>query len=87
MTELMKQKQYSPLSIAEMAISLYAANAGYLDDVDVDKVVGFESGLHASFRDNHEALMNQINDSGDYTDKIEAGLKQAVEEFKQTGTF
>ena len=86
-TELMKQKQYSPLSIAEMAISLYAANAGYLDDVDVDKVVDFESGLHASFRDNHETLMNQINDSGDYTDKIEAGLKQAVEEFKQTGTF
>jgi len=86
-TELMKQKQYSPLSIAETAISLYAANAGYLDDVDVDKVVDFESGLHASFRDNHETLMNQINDSGDYTDKIEAGLKQAVEEFKQTGTF
>ena len=86
-TELMKQKQYSPLSIAETAISLYAANAGYLDDVDVDKVVDFESGLHASFRDNHETLMNQINDSGDYTDKIEAGLKKAVEEFKQTGTF
>ena len=86
-TDLMKQKQYSPLSIAETAISLYAANAGYLDDVDVDKVVDFESGLHASFRDNHETLMNQINDSGDYTDKIEAGLKQAVEEFKQTGTF
>ena len=86
-TELMKQKQYWPLSIAETAISLYAANAGYLDDVDVDKVVDFESGLHASFRDNHETLMNQINDSGDYTDKIEAGLKQAVEEFKQTGTF
>jgi len=86
-TELMKQKQYSPLSIAETAISLYAANAGYLDDVDVDKVVDFESGLHASFRDNHETLMNQINDSGEYTDKIEAGLKQAVEEFKQTGTF
>jgi len=86
-TELMKQKQYSPLSIAETAISLYAANAGYLDDVDVDKVVDFESGLHASFRDNHETLMNQINDSGDYTDKIEAGLKQAVEEFKHTGTF
>ena len=86
-TELMKQKQYSPLSIAETAISLYAANAGYLDDVDVDKVVDFESGLHASFRDNHETLMNQINDSGEYTDKIEADLKQAVEEFKQTGTF
>ena len=86
-TELMKQKQYSPLSIAETAISLYAANAGYLDDVGVDKVVDFESGLHASFRDKHETIMNQINDSGDYTDKIEAGLKQAVEEFKQTGTF
>ena len=79
-TELMKQKQYSPLSIAEMAVSLYAANEGYLDDVDAEKVVDFEAGLLASFRDN-------INASGDYSEKIEAGLKKAVEEFKETGTY
>ena len=85
--ELMKQKQYSPLSVAEMAISLYAANEGYLDDVDAEKVVDFEAGLLASFRDNHQKLIDKINNSGDYNEKIEAGLKKAVEEFKETGTF
>src|SRR5690606_11696521 len=49
-TELMKQKQYSPLSVAEMALSLYAVNSGYLDDVPADKVVPFEAGLHAYAR-------------------------------------
>ena len=86
-TELMKQKQYSPLSVAEMAISLYAANEGYLDDVDAEKVVDFEVGLLASFRDNHQKLIDKINTSGDYGEKIEAGLKKAVEEFKETGTY
>ena len=86
-TELMKQKQYSPLSIAEMAVSLYAANEGYLDDVDAEKVVDFEAGLLASFRDNHQKLIDNINTSGDYSEKIEAGLKKAVEEFKETGTY
>jgi len=86
-TELMKQKQYSPLSIAEMAVSLYAANEGYLDDVDAEKVVDFEAGLLASFRDNHQKLIDNINASGDYSEKIEAGLKKAVEEFKETGTY
>ena len=86
-TELMKQKQYSPLSVAEMAVSLYAANEGYLDDVDAEKVVDFEAGLLASFRDNHQKLIDNINASGDYSEKIEAGLKKAVEEFKETGTY
>jgi len=86
-TELMKQKQYSPLSVAEMAISLYAANEGYLDDIDAEKVVDFETGLLASFRDNHQKLIDKINNSGDYNEKIEAGLKKAVEEFKETGAF
>ena len=86
-TELMKQKQYSPLSVAEMAISLYAANEGYLDDIDAEKVVDFETGLLASFRDSHQKLIDKINNSGDYNEKIEAGLKKAVEEFKETGAF
>ena len=86
-TELMKQKQYSPLSVAEMAISLYAANEDYLEDIDAEKVVDFETGLLASFRDNHQKLIDKINNSGDYNEKIEAGLKKAVEEFKETGTY
>jgi len=86
-TELMKQKQYAPLTIAEMAISLFAANEGYLDDVEAEKIVAFEAGLHGSFRDNHADLMQKINESGDLNNEITEGLKKAVEEFKQNGAY
>ncbi len=86
-TELMKQPQYSPLSIAEMAVSLYAANEGYLDDVDVKEIVAFEAALHDHLRNNHKDLMDKINESGNYDDEIAAGLKQVVESFKSTGTW
>ena len=86
-TELMKQKQYAPLTVAEMAISLFAANEGYLDDIDVEKIVAFETGLHGSFKDNHAELIKKINDSGDLNDEISDGLKKAVEDFKQNGAY
>ncbi|MDH3980316.1 MAG: F0F1 ATP synthase subunit alpha [Gammaproteobacteria bacterium] len=86
-TELMKQKQYSPLSVAEMAVSLFAADQGYLDDVDLNKVVDFESALHAYMRASQAGLMEQINASGDYNDDVAASLKAAVEDFKATGTW
>jgi len=81
-TEIMKQKQYSPLSIAEMAVSLYAANEGYLDDVDVKKVVDFENALHSYMKANHADLLKNINESGDYTDELAKGFKTALEDFK-----
>jgi len=86
-TELMKQKQYSPLSIAEMAISLFAADQGYLDDVELDKVVDFEHALHAYLRSSAVDLLNSINESGDYNDDVAAGLRKAVEDFKANGTW
>jgi len=86
-TELMKQKQYAPLTIGEMAVSLYAANEGYLDDVEVNKVVDFEAALHSYVRSSHADMLKKIDDSGDYNDEIEAGLKKAIEGFKQTGTW
>ena len=86
-TELMKQKQFSPLSIAEMALSLYAANEGYLDDIPLNKVGAFEAGLHAFFKSQFSDLMKKINETGDYNGEIEAGLKKAVESFKATGTW
>jgi F-type H+-transporting ATPase subunit alpha len=82
--ELMKQKQYSPLTIAEMALSLYAANEGYLDDVDVSKIVDFEAALHAHFKSEHADLFSQINEKGDYSDDIVAGMKKVLEQFKKT---
>jgi len=81
-TELMKQKQYSPLSIAEMAVSLFAANEGYLDDVDLKKVVDFEAALHGYMKSSQAALMDRINQSGDYNDEIEQALHRALQDFK-----
>ncbi len=81
-TELMKQKQYSPLSIAEMALSLYAANEGFLDDVDTKKVVDFEAALHSYARSEHADLLKKISESGDYNDEIAGGLKKVIEDFK-----
>ncbi len=81
-TELMKQKQYLPLTVAEMGVSLYAANEGYLDDVDVKKVVDFEHALHTYMRANHGELLKKVNETGDYNTEIADGFKAALEDFK-----
>jgi F-type H+-transporting ATPase subunit alpha len=86
-TELMKQKQYSPLTVAEMALSLYAVNEGFLDDVPVEKVVEFETELHAHARANSKALLDKLNKGGDYDDTVAAEIKKAVETFKSTSAF
>ncbi|QDX81945.1 F0F1 ATP synthase subunit alpha [Denitratisoma sp. DHT3] len=83
-TELMKQPQYAPLSVAEMAISLYASNEGYMDDVDVAKILPFESALHQFVKQKHAALVNKIETSKDLDKDAEAQLKAAVEEFKKS---
>ncbi|WP_176503496.1 F0F1 ATP synthase subunit alpha [Cobetia sp. 5-11-6-3] len=86
-TELMKQKQYSPMSVADMAISLFAANEGYLDDVEVAKVLGFEKALLDYMRSEHADLLDKINQSGGYNDEIKNGLKAGVEKFKATQSW
>jgi len=86
-TELMKQKQYSPLSVAEMSISLYAANEGYLDDVDVKKIVAFEDAMHAHVKSNHGELLDSINATGDYDDEIAGKIAAAIEDFKTNGVY
>jgi len=82
--ELMKQQQYTPLSIAEMAVSLYAASEGFLDDVEVEKVVDFETGLRAHLKASHKDLFDKINESGAYNDEIVEGMKKCITEFKQS---
>jgi len=86
-TELMKQPQYSPLSVGEMAVSLYAANEGYLDDVDANQIVQFEAAMHAYINDKFSDLISKINESGDLNEEIEAGLKAAIEDFKANGAY
>jgi F-type H+-transporting ATPase subunit alpha len=86
-TELMKQRQYSPMSVAEMGISLYAANEGFLDDVDVNKVVAFEDAMLAHIRSSNGALIDKINEAGDYNDDIAAEIAKAIEDFKANGVY
>ena len=86
-TELMKQKQYSPLSIAEMGVSLFAANEGFLEDIELNKVLDFESALLAYMSSEHGDLLGKINESGDYDDDIEKAFRAALENFKSTQTW
>ncbi len=86
-TELMKQKQYSPMGVAEQAFSLLAANAGYLDDVDTTKVVDFEAAMQSYLKSNAKDLIDSINATGDYSDEIEGKMKAAIQKFKSTSTW
>jgi len=86
-TELMKQPQYSPLSVAEMAVSLFAGSEGYLDDLPLNKVVDFERALHDYMGNSHQSLLDRINRSGDWNDELAAALSSALDEFKSTGSW
>jgi F-type H+-transporting ATPase subunit alpha len=83
----MKQNQYAPLSIAELALSVYAAEKGFLDDLPVNKILPFEKGLHGFFHQNHGELMKKIVASGDWNNDIEAAFKAGIGEFKKTGSW
>jgi len=74
--ELMKQPQYSPMSVAQMAASLFAVNEGFLDDVDVKKVRAFEDALQSHLKSQHGALMESINQKPEYSDEVAAQLRE-----------
>ncbi|PKM29814.1 MAG: F0F1 ATP synthase subunit alpha [Gammaproteobacteria bacterium HGW-Gammaproteobacteria-11] len=86
-TELMKQDQYAPMSIADMAISLYAAEKGFLTDVELNKVGAFEKAMLAYFKREKADLLAKINEKGDYNDEIEAGIKSGIENFKSSQSW
>ena len=86
-TELMKQKQYSPLSVAEMGVMVFAADKGFLKDVVVEKINDFESALLSYMNTEHKELMVKINENGDYNDEIESTFTKALEKFASTGTW
>jgi F-type H+/Na+-transporting ATPase subunit alpha len=83
-TELMKQKQYAPMSVAEMALSLYAGNSGFFDKVDRRKVVETEAALQSFARTNYGPLLKTIVDKPDLSKDVEASLKKCCEEFFAT---
>ena len=86
-TELMKQTQYTPLSVGQMAVSLFAANEGYLDDVDVAKVVHFEQALQSYMKSNQSALIDKIDSTGDFDEEIANELHAAIKDFKANNTW
>jgi F-type H+-transporting ATPase subunit alpha len=86
-TELMKQKQYSPQSVAEMGLMVYCANDGYLDDIDVNKILDFEAALLSYANSEQADLMKDIAVAGDWNKDLEAKFKALVEGFKATQTW
>ena len=86
-TEVMKQKQYTPMSVAEMALSIYAVNNGYMDKVELKKVVAFEAALQGFAHTNYQSMLDDINRQPKLTKENEAAMKKCIEEFVATGTY
>jgi F-type H+-transporting ATPase subunit alpha len=86
-TELMKQKQYTPMSVGEMGLSLFAANEGFLKDVELNKILDFEAALISFFNSEYADLMDSINKSGNFNDEIASQFKAGIEKFKSTQTW
>ena len=86
-TELMKQKQYSPMTVAEMGLSLFAANEGFLKEIAINKIGDFEAALISFFNSDYADVMDKINESGAFNDEIAATFKAGIEKFKSTSTW
>jgi F-type H+-transporting ATPase subunit alpha len=86
-TEIMKQKQYAPMSVGAMAISLFATNEGYLDDVEVGKVVDFEQALQSHIKSQHAGLLDELNQNQNYDNTVVAKLHDAMKDFKENGAW
>jgi F-type H+-transporting ATPase subunit alpha len=85
--ELMKQPQYAPMSVAEMAVTLFAINKGSFDGVAVNKVLAFESALQAYVKSNHKDLLDAVESSKDLSGDNEKILSAAIETFKSTAVY
>ena len=85
--ELMKQKQYAPMTVSEMGVVLFAANERFLEDVPVDKVLDFEAALLSYMHAEHGDFMAQVDREGAYNDEVVATMRSAVEAFKKTQTY
>ena len=80
--ELMKQRQYSPLNVADMGVSLFAVENGFLDDIELEKIGAFEEALHDYMRAEQCELMARIGEDGNYDDAIEKDIEAAIAKFK-----
>ena len=85
--ELMKQKQYAPMTVAEMGVVLYAANEGFLQDVEVNKVLDFEASLMSYMNSQHADFMDEVNAEGAYSKDVVDRMHKAIEAFKSTQSW
>ena len=85
--ELMKQKQYTPLNVAEMGVSLFAVENGFIDDIELEKIGAFESALHDYMKSEQSTLMDKIGVEGNYDDDIESEMNSAIDKFKKNNTW
>jgi len=86
-TELMKQPQYSPISVAEQAITLFGVNKGYFDDVDVKRALAFEAALRSHVKSKFKDLFDRIETTKDLSGDDEKALGAAIEDFKKNGAY
>ena len=86
-TEVLKQPQYSPMSLRKQITILYATTNGYLDDVPLDKIAAFEDAFHKFIETNHPEIGKDIAASKDLAPETEEALKAAITEFKQSGAY
>jgi len=86
-TELMKQKQYSPLTIAQMGLLIYASNEGYLKEIEVPKIGDFESALLSYAQSEYGELLDGVSETGDWNDDIESKFKECLDKFMGTQTW
>ena len=86
-TELMKQRQFAPMSVAEMAVSLFAAENGYLDEIPVEKTQAYEHALMQYMHSDHQELLDKVNERGAYDDEVQQGFTAALTAFKDKGAW
>src|SRR5690606_37300629 len=85
--ELLKQPQYQPLQVWELAITLYSVNNGYLDDLEVPQILSFEKALKDYLKSKHEGMIQRIEETKELSKDDEAELVAAIQEFKKHGAF
>jgi F-type H+-transporting ATPase subunit alpha len=83
----MKQPQYAPLSVAEQAITLFAVNKGYYDDIEVKRALAFESALRSHVKSKYKELFDRIDATKDLNAADEKLLAAAIEDFKKNGAY
>ena len=86
-TELMKQRQFAPMSVAEMAVSLFAAENGYLDEIPLEKIQAYEHALMQYMHSDHQELLDKVNERGAYDDEVQQGFTAALTAFKDKGAW